>query len=160
MMDIEVSDDGADGVTRLTIRGPLDDQAGIESAFRDLTGPVEVDLSGLGPIVSEGIRLWVLAVSGVAEGCRLEFHRVPVAMIEQFNLIENARGRGRVLTFEAPYFCVACDAERDILLEVGSEEFGGPGPPRPPARACPECEADLQFDDLPERYFTFLESSP
>jgi hypothetical protein len=64
-------------------------------------------------------------------------------------------GKGEVVSLEAPYVCEACDEEDLRLLEISAIARDGDRPV-PPRLTCLQCDGELSFDDVPERYFAFL----
>jgi hypothetical protein len=72
-------------------------------------------------------------------------------------MIFNFRGAAKVRSFYAPYVCDACGHEEEKLLDVQAQFPGGVG--KVPEFACEQCGAPMEFDDLPERYLSFLAES-
>jgi hypothetical protein len=70
-------------------------------------------------------------------------------------MIYNFRGNATVRSFYAPYVCESCNREEEKLLDVDTH-FANGNVGDPPAFACEKCREPLQFDDLPERYLSFL----
>ena len=81
-------------------------------------------------------------------------HDAEEAPPSQLNMIYNFRGRAKIRSFYAPYVCDACGREEEQLIDVPAQ---APGiRPNLPTFACPDCQAVMEFDDLPERYLSFL----
>ena len=58
------------------------------------------------------------------------------------------------------YVCEACGHEEDKLLDVQAQLQGlAGGKFRAPDFVCDQCGAAMDFDDLPERYLSFLNES-
>ena len=70
-------------------------------------------------------------------------------------MIYNFRGSARVRSFFAPYVCEECDDEEEKLLDVQSQ-FPSGATSRVPMFVCETCNKPMEFDDLPERYLSFL----
>ncbi len=148
----EVEND-ADGAARLVLSGDIDDHVRMGAVEPPAASKLVVDLSGVRRISSFGVKEWVPFVRGLkARGGSIVFERCPSVMVRQFNMVPSTRAGAVIKSVFLPYFCDDCDDERnDFLLEVSGDE-----PPfEPPARACPECGAELEFDDVPESYFGF-----
>jgi hypothetical protein len=141
--------------------GEIDENADFGELRRRLRGAVTFDLAEVRRINSCGVREWVnfvreLGAPGPAQVDELTFVSCSPAIVTQLNMIYNFRGHAHVRSFLAPYVCQECDHEESKLLEV-AEHFPGPGKlRRPPDFTCPRCAGNMEFDDLPERYLSFL----
>ena len=69
-------------------------------------------------------------------------------------MVRDVIGRGTVTSFFAPFHCIACDHQEERLLQTAALLAASL---EPPIFKCPRCSGSLEFDDLPERYFAFLE---
>ena len=158
------------GHTLVEFHGEIDEHADFGELRRRLRGALVFDLGEVRRINSCGVREWVNFVrdlapapgntSGVTD---LVFTHCSPAIVTQLNMIYNFRGRAKVRSFLAPYVCKACDHEEDKLLEeqthfaIANVGSGGPGRVRrPPEFNCEKCGGRMEFDDLPERYLSFL----
>ncbi|MDB4968950.1 MAG: hypothetical protein JWN44_4639 [Myxococcales bacterium] len=139
---------------RVELRGEIDENADFSELRQTLRGNIELRLEGITRINSCGVREWVNFVRGL-EGVRsLWFARCSPPVVLQLNTIYNFRGRARVSSFMAPYVCEACHTDEYKLLDV-AEHF----PDRRahvPAFRCKKCGGVMVFDELPERYLSFL----
>jgi anti-anti-sigma regulatory factor len=141
----------------LVLRGQIDDDADLVSLEGSLHRPVVVDLEAVDFINSLGVRAWVVFLEGLrARGVAVALRRVSEAMIDQMNMIMEARCHATIDSFYAPYACPACGLETRGLLEVGvyAPALRRHAPPRLP---CPSCGGDMTFDDIPSRSLLFLE---
>jgi anti-anti-sigma regulatory factor len=141
----------------LVLRGQIDDDADLASLGDSLHRPVVVDLEAVDFINSLGVRTWVVFLEGLrARGVAVALRRVSEAMIDQMNMIMEARCHATIESFYAPYACPACGLETRGLLEVGvyAPALRRHAPPRLP---CPSCGGDMVFDDIPSRSLLFLE---
>ncbi len=84
-----------------------------------------------------------LAVTRVLEGNTPEF-------------VANFLGHGKVTSFYAPYFCPKCKKEANVLLSV--EAMARASSAKAPTEKCPTCKGAMEFDDIEEEYFSFLEN--
>ena len=141
----------AEGVTRVALSGEIDEHADFAPLRERLQGDVELDLGEIRRINSCGVREWVNFVRDLPAARRLTFTACSTAVVTQLNMIYNFRGPARIRSFHAPYVCDACGHDDDLLVEVGEG-----GRVELPAPSCPRCGAEMQFDDLPERYLSFL----
>ena len=124
-----------------------------------LTGEVLiVDSSEVNRISSCGVRDWVNWVHEVDHrGFKVVLIRCSPALVTQINLVTNFVGKATVYSFFAPYYCPTCDRESQKLLltESLSEEV----PVRSPSFRCTDCGGALDFDDIEESYFAFINSA-
>ena len=139
---------------RVALRGEIDENADFSELKHLLRGEVELVLEGVTRINSCGVREWVNFVRGLDAVRTLWFARCSPPVVLQLNTIYNFRGRARVTSFMAPYVCEACHGDEYKLLDV-AEHF----PDRRahvPAFRCRRCGGVMVFDELPERYLSFL----
>ena len=112
-------------------------------------------LSDVRRINSCGVREWVNFVRDLPNVNELVFSHCSPAIVTQLNMIYNFRGAASVRSFYAPYVCESCNTEEERLLDVDTH-FANGNVGDPPAFRCERCKEPLQFDDLPERYLSFL----
>jgi hypothetical protein len=139
---------------RVELRGEIDENADFSELGAALRGDVELGLEGITRINSCGVREWVNFVRGLDAVRALWFSRCSPVVVLQLNTIYNFRGRAHVTSFMAPYVCEACHSDEYKLLDV-TEHF----PDRRahvPAFRCRRCGGVMVFDELPERYLSFL----
>jgi hypothetical protein len=139
---------------QIELRGEIDENADFSELRQTLRGDVELGLEGITRINSCGVREWVNFVRGLTQVHALSFSRCSPPVVLQLNTIFNFRGRAHVSSFMAPYVCETCHADEYKLLDV-AEHF----PDRRahvPAFRCRRCGGVMVFDELPERYLSFL----
>ena len=149
------------GGWRLVISGILDEDTVLVDVLpKDMAGNVRINLEGVTAINSCGIREWINMIRRLEETCQLKFEEVSVCMIHQFNMILNASGTGKVASFFAPYFCEPCDRQTEVRISTADHPdlAGKDGDPKAPEVSCTSCRKAMEFDDLPEKYFIFLET--
>lgn len=141
----------------LALSGSIDETAGLDDLLgRARGGPLVLDLGGITFINSLGVRDWIrMQAKATEQGLQVELRRVAEVLVHQLNMIVATRGTARVASFFAPYACDACGREESLLLDTVAH-----GPQlaqlQPPPMTCPECGAQMAFNDFPERYFSFL----
>jgi len=144
------------GLTTVEFVGEIDENADFIELRRKLRGAVAFQLAEVRRINSCGVREWVNFVRDLPHVTDLSFSHCSPAIVTQLNMIYNFRGSARIRSFYAPYVCEACGAEEEKLVDV-------PGPAggrqELPSFACSQCGATMEFDDLPERYLSFLAES-
>jgi hypothetical protein len=147
------------GWQRVELRGEIDENADFSELQRALQGNVELRLEGVTRINSCGVREWVNFVRGLERVQALHFARCSPPVVLQLNTIYNFRGPARVSSFMAPYICEACHVDEYKLLDV-DQHFPDRAHPNVPAFLCKRCGGVMVFDELPERYLSFLETEP
>jgi anti-anti-sigma regulatory factor len=145
----------------LVLTGAIDETAGlVELVPRAIDKRLVLDLGGVTFINSLGVREWIRFVAAArAAGVAVDLIRTAEPIVHQLNMIIATRGTARVVSFFAPYACDACGREETLLVDAlaHAERLARLAPP--PA-TCPECGAAMEFNDFPERYFSFLAPSP
>jgi CheY-like chemotaxis protein len=152
----EVIDKGA--VLQVILRGDITEKTDFETLRAQLgTRNLVFDTSGVRYMNSTGIRKWVEFLEALDPDCAYSFVRCSSGFVMQLSIVARAAGRGRVVSFMAPYRCENCDRESEHLLKaselVGAETGATPAPP---GFDCAVCGEPLALDELPERFFAFL----
>ena len=115
---------------------------------------IDFNASAVRYISSAGVRAWCQFLATL-EGKTYSFRHCSIAFASQAAMVPMVIGTGVVHSLEAPYLCEECDREELRLLETkalvheDSHIF-------PPQLACTVCNGELEFDDVPDRYFAFL----
>jgi hypothetical protein len=143
------------GFTTVSFVGEIDENADFAELRRKLKGTVEFNLGEVRRINSCGVREWVNFVRDLPQVTELAFTHCSPAIVTQMNMIFNFRGRAKVRSFLAPYVCDSCNHEQEQLLDVQTH-FRGRDFRTMPEFKCEKCSAPMEFDDLPERYLSFL----
>jgi anti-anti-sigma regulatory factor len=141
----------------LVIKGAIDETARLSELLDYAGGPLlALDLGGITFINSLGVRDWIRMQSAAqARGIGLELRRVAEPLVHQLNMIIATRGTARVTSFYAPYACDACGREESRLIDAVAYARWL-GNLQAPAMSCAECGREMEFNDFPERYFSFL----
>ena len=142
----------------LVLAGSIDETAALHELLeRASGGRLVLDLAAITFINSLGVRDWIrMQAAAQARRLAVELRRVAEPLIHQLNMIIATRGAATVTSFFAPYACDACGREESLLIDAiaHSERLVKL---EPPPMTCPECAAEMAFNDFPERYFSFLE---
>jgi hypothetical protein len=145
---------------RIVLSGRLDETAPLAArAEAWAAAEVTIDTGGVVFINSIGVREWMRLLRGLAgRTARVRLERCAEVIIEQINMIDDARGNAVVASFHAPYECSACGREASMLLDVAAH---GAAMRRmePPAMICPDCGQPMDLYELPEKFFSFLETA-
>ncbi len=143
------------GFTTVEFFGEIDENADFAELRRRLKGSVVFHLAEVRRINSCGVREWVNFVRDLPGVTDLTFTHCSPAIVTQLNMIYNFRGNAKVRSFYAPYVCEGCNNEEEKLLDVQSQ-FPTGNVAAVPEYKCEQCGMSMEFDDLPERYLSFL----
>jgi DNA-directed RNA polymerase subunit RPC12/RpoP len=88
------------------------------------------------------------------EGVKLILENCPPSIIEQVNHIKNFLGDNKIKSFYAPYFCSNCKTEHNIFFEV--KNLPSQKMKEAPEIKCPQCQEIMEFEEVEEEYFSFL----
>lgn len=139
------------------LAGAIDEAAALhEMIGRARGGRLILDLAGVTFINSLGVRDWIRMQAAAQQGqIAVELRRVAEPLVHQLNMIIATRGNASVTSFFAPYACDACGREESLLIDAVAHA-DGLSRLEPAPKTCPECGAQMAFNDFPERYFSFL----
>ena len=118
-----------------------------------LPGRVVFDTAQVTYMNSLGVRAWCEFLRQ-ARIQGYEFHACSMPFVLQASMVRDVIGRGTVTSFFAPFHCITCDHQEERLLQSAAILASNL---QPPVFKCPNCGGALEFDDLPERYFAFLQ---
>lgn len=139
--------------TRVVLRGDFTEATRFDELIPGMVGRIVFDMAQVTYMNSLGVRAWCEFLRQ-ARIQGYEFHACSVPFILQASMVRDVCGRGTVTSFFAPFHCIGCDHQEERLLQsaaILASNF------EPPVFKCPSCGGALEFDDLPERYFAFLE---
>ncbi|MEO8699818.1 MAG: PilZ domain-containing protein [Kofleriaceae bacterium] len=139
--------------TRVVLRGDFTEATRFDELLPGMVGRVVFDTAQVTYMNSLGVRAWCEFLRQ-ARIQGYEFHACSVPFILQASMVRDVIGRGTVTSFFAPFHCIGCDHQEERLLQSAAILASAL---EPPVFKCPSCGGALEFDDLPERYFAFLE---
>jgi CheY-like chemotaxis protein len=153
----EVVDKGA--VLQVILRGDITEKTDFEMLRSQLGARNLVfDTSGVRYMNSTGIRKWVEFLEQLDADTSYSFVRCSSGFVMQLSVVARAAGRGKVVSFMAPYRCESCDRESEHLIKASDlHRVEGRSVPEPPAFDCAVCGEPLVLDELPERFFAFMQ---
>jgi CheY-like chemotaxis protein len=142
--------------TRVVLKGDFTEATRFDDLEPSMVGRVDFDMAQVRYMNSLGVRAWCEFLRAAPiQG--YEFHACSVPFVLQASMVEDVVGRGTVTSFFAPYHCDHCDHQEERLLQSAAILASSL---EPPTFQCPKCDdGKLAFDDLPERYFAFLQRS-
>ncbi len=136
--------------------GTIDEDFDGAKLAETVKGTLILDLGQVRRISSFGIREWVDFINRASEQCKdIYFIECAPKIIDQFNMVANFGGKGKILSFYAPYRCDYCDDDRVRLVQVEDawEDIQNLHLPDHP---CPTCGNPEYFDEDPQSFFTYL----
>lgn len=139
--------------TRVVLRGDFTEATRFDELIPAMVGRIVFDTAQVTYMNSLGVRAWCEFLRQ-ARIQGYEFHACSVPFILQASMVRDVIGRGTVTSFFAPFHCIGCDHQEERLLQSAAILASNL---EPPVFKCPSCGGALEFDDLPERYFAFLE---
>jgi DNA-binding response OmpR family regulator/anti-anti-sigma regulatory factor len=140
--------------TRVVLRGDFTEATRFDELMPAMVGRVVFDMAQVTYMNSLGVRAWCEFLRQ-ARIQGYEFHACSVPFVLQASMVRDVIGRGTVTSFFAPFHCIACDHQEERLLQSAAILASNL---EPPVFKCPNCGGALEFDDLPERYFAFLQA--
>ncbi len=136
--------------------GTIDEDFNGADLAEGVKGTLILDLGEVRRISSFGIREWVDFIKAVDEKTHaIYFIECSPKIIDQFNMVGNFGGKGKILSFYAPYRCDYCDDDRRRLVQV-DESFELIKNMSLPDVPCDSCGNPEYFDEDPESFFTYL----
>lgn len=140
--------------TVVALKGAVNEDADFPRLTNEITQQprVRFDLSGITRINSCGVREWVKFVRALPNGMALDLERCPPTVVAQLNMVSNFASRAAVLSVFAPFICESCGEHEDVLVAVVPGQV-----PALPQRVCAKCQSPMEFDDLEDSYFAFIQ---
>ncbi|MBN2724810.1 MAG: hypothetical protein JXR95_12125 [Deltaproteobacteria bacterium] len=148
-----------DKITYINIIGIIDEDNNLEEIGERVgTGTVLLNLSNVERINSCGVRDWVNWLTKIeSKGAKVVLLECSPAIVAQINLVSNFISKSLIQSFYAPYYCANCDKEKVLLIE--SSTMKNVETPSAPISRCDDCDGVMEFDDMEESYFAFLQNS-
>lgn len=142
------------GFTAVELFGQIGDDAVFTELASGLSGVVVLQLGEITRLNSAGVREWLDFVGGLDRVSELVLSHCSTAIVGQLNTISSFRGAATIRSFYAPYRCDRCARDALRLVDVQTHK---PSTARVPRFDCSECREPMALDDLPGRYFAFLD---
>jgi anti-anti-sigma regulatory factor len=139
--------------TRVVLRGDFTEATRFDELLPAMVGRIVFDVAQVTYMNSLGVRAWCEFLRH-ARIQGYEFHACSIPFVLQASMVRDVIGRGTVTSFFAPFHCISCDHQEERLLQSAAILASNL---QPPSFKCPNCGGALEFDDLPERFFAFLQ---
>ncbi|MBI5479303.1 MAG: PilZ domain-containing protein, partial [Deltaproteobacteria bacterium] len=144
-----------EGLVRVHLEGDFVETTDLQPLARRLGPRVDFDAAGVRHVNSHGARRWIALLETIDEVHEYTFSRCSPGFTTQACFLPGFLGRGRMVSFMAPYHCDGCDRDETRLLQAAALVPEGAGFVLPRFR-CPQCGGSLRFDEIPERYLACL----
>ncbi len=142
----------------LRLIGTIDEDFNGEEVAEQVRGTLILDLGEVRRISSFGIREWVDFIRAVEKKAHSIYYiECSPKILDQFNMVANFGGSGKILSFYAPYRCDYCDDDRRRLVQV-DESYELIQNMSLPDVPCESCGNPEYFDEDPEAFFTHLQT--
>jgi CheY-like chemotaxis protein len=148
------------GVT-VAVQGVFDEFTDFAPLAARLEKEEEIDflMQGVSYMGSSGVRAWCIFLEGLGPEIRYSFRNCSLAFTAQAAMVPMVVGSGTIVSVQAPYLCEKCDREETRLVETALVRQEDGTLVAPPLH-CHICGEQLEFDDMPARYFAFMQSTP
>ncbi len=144
----------------LRFSGTIDEDFNGKQLADTVKGILILDLGQVRRISSFGIREWVSFVAAAGEKCKdIYYIEASPKIIDQFNMVANFGGKGKILSFYAPYRCDYCDDDRQRLVQV-EDAWDDIQNMHLPDFPCESCGNPEYFDEDPQSFFLYLSNQP
>lgn len=151
-------------VLKLVLKGHINETTQLGDYPYERLNEIYIDLEGVELITSTGVRLWVQWIRKIMvakSSIRFVFFHVKENIIDQMNGIKGfLPNEFLVRSFEAPYYCKACDRVKHKEFTINNNYKEGtkeaPGKINVPPFSCPYCGKDMELDVVQKKYFQFL----
>jgi anti-anti-sigma regulatory factor len=158
-MDLQFTRETTQGRTIITLSGVINERTDLQQLFENIEGEtLTINLKNVTRINSCGVRDWVNAVKSITQPVTIEYTECSRAVVDQLIMVFNFLTGGSILSFQAPYYCDACDEEFNMLINV-NEHFPDEDSleePEAPDFDCPKCGKTMAFNEDEDKYFLFL----
>ena len=140
----------------VALTGRIDDSASFEALATTLpVGGVTIDTSGVTFVNSVGMREWLRLIRAIRERGPVTLVGVADVLITQMNLIPEFATSVQISSFHAQYVCPKCGHESAPLVDVATHA-ALLQTMKAPQLPCPECGAQMDLGDFPERYLSIF----
>ena len=154
-LKIKITKDG--DKTRVFLTGVIDEDS-VLGHIEKIQTPIILNFKGLTGLNSVGIRIFMKTLE-VVSSRGLYFEECPAIVVRQMSMVPMFMGKAKVLSVYAPFVCVACEAEKMILLS--QEKFANGKLDLPANLDCEYCkQGKMEFDGNPAKYFAFAAPKP
>jgi predicted RNA-binding Zn-ribbon protein involved in translation (DUF1610 family) len=121
-------------------------------------GDAVIDAAGINFVNSIGMREWIRLMRALRDRGPVTLEAVAEVLITQMNLISQFRGV-HIKSFYASFACPSCGHQVKQLIDAEAQA-ATLRRMQVPAAPCPECGAEMELADYPERYTTIFRDVP
>lgn len=146
----------------VSIAGVVDESIEFPTLEKLPHGILRIHLDQVTRLNSMGLRSWILWMKTIPKQMLIEFHGCARGVVDQMSILDGFLPlSARVQSFQLPYRCSQCEHE-ELVLAVRERDFMEATSDfkekvlLPETRSCPQCKGTMEWDIIPERYFSFL----
>ena len=137
------------------LNGVIDESVDLRAHLPERPSTLIVNCRGILRINSSGVRNWMLTFQEITRsGVQLIFEEFPPVLVERLILIPGFLCGGHFASVHLPYRCNDCCMDLHQRRSVSQLKIARP---RIARVSCPKCQAPAEFDEVPSRFFAFLD---
>ena len=137
---------------QVAFQGEITESSDLLSVELALGAHANVDLADIVRINSMGVKSWLQFMARCKQsGKHLTFVRCSPVIVGQLNIVNSFRAGAMVESVMAPFVCPDCDHEATLEVDVRKEPLDQIAV----GMVCSECDAAMEFDDIPDLYLSF-----
>lgn len=141
---------------RFILSGTITEQSDLAPLLQKEAPQIILDLEGIARINSGGVAAWVSFINKLSTPPKkVVLERCSAAIVQQLNMIYNMKGNAVIHSVMVPYVCSSCGTEHQKTVNLDNFNFQEISP----SISCPSCKGNMEFDDIPEIYFSFISKS-
>lgn len=143
-----------DAPVRVVLSGAIDERSRVKDVLARIQEDAILDLGRVRRVNSVGLIEWLRAIAPLTRRHRIQVEAISYGLAIQANQLTDLFGAAELRSCLAPYFCAACNANREVVVSVEEAKAA-----LVPPKRCERCGGELEFDEIHE-YFTFLREAP
>jgi len=146
----------------VVVDGQIDENSDFSKVQVGAASTIFLDLQNVSSLNSMGLKKWLEWVRDIRDGRQLFFRNCPRPVVDQMNILNGFLPMGAIVeSFSVPYYCGECSHEENYLATRGKDFLEGTvdkkeGVLLTEKKECPICQAKMEWDIIPQKYFSFL----
>ena len=147
-----------DGIDVINFDGDINEDAEVSlNELKSQLGPSCVfNLKKITSVNSCGVRAWINFIRDVDENRSIQLEQCTPEIVSQINMIPNFKGKSKIQSVYSSYMCENCDTQKLVLFEEGKNLPITSEDEIPPVK-CPNCEEDMEMEELESEFFGWLD---
>lgn len=146
----------------VTISGPVDENTEFPDLSKAARGVLRLELNAVTRLNSMGLKGWIAWMKSIPKNLQVEFSLCPRAVVDQMGILNGFLPmQATVVSFLVPYHCHKCGHETDVIAIREQDYLEANTDFREKVllsaeRPCPECGSQMDWDIVPQKYFSFM----